>query len=110
MLSRLIKYLTVVLIIGFFQTSYAQSTEINQLTGQVTDKTTADTLFDVEVLVLNKASSIVTGAHTNEEGVYVISNIPTGTYLVKAVYFGYENWIQQIVVNQAVQQLNIQLK
>lgn len=58
-------------------------------------------------LLLPQDSSFVTGAITNENGIFSLANVPSGTYLLKVTYVGYQPKIQSTLVGQLSPFLNI---
>lgn len=56
------------------------------ITGTVTDAETGEPIPGVNIYL----PDLETGAATDAEGVYRITNIPEGTYLVRATYVGYQ--------------------
>ena len=73
-----------VLALGFISEAFAGTT--GKIMGDVTDSDTGEPLVGVNVMV----EGTDLGAATNEEGHYVILNIPPGTYDVTASYIGYQ--------------------
>jgi outer membrane cobalamin receptor len=66
----------------FSTTLFAQNFSIS---GVVTDASTGEALIGANVYL----TALSTGATTNTDGVYVIENLPKGTYAVAASYVGY---------------------
>lgn len=58
-----------------------------KITGKVVDKDTGEPLPGVNVLL----EGTMMGAASDINGVYIMLNIPVGTYIVKAQYIGYKN-------------------
>jgi len=74
--------------------------------GKVTDATTGEPLFGANIFL--EGTSI--GAATNIEGKYFISNVPAGSYQLKASYIGYEPQTEKIEVKEGQHlELNIKL-
>lgn len=63
--------------------TFAQS---GKIVGTVTDLETGEALLGANVLV----EGTTLGAATNENGEYLILNVPAGTYTLKARYIGYQ--------------------
>jgi len=84
-ISKLIKWVFLVVTIGLFwqEAGWAQTT--GQIRGVVHDDATGDPLPGVNVLVLRTEM----GAATDEQGRYIINNVPVGTYDVQARMIGY---------------------
>ena len=74
----------------------ALSAQSGKLAGKVTDSKTGEALALANVLI----EGTTFGAATNEDGEYVILNVPPGSYTVKARYLGYaDQAVSGIVVN-----------
>lgn len=57
-------------------------------------------LPNVNVTILNPAdSSVVAGAATNDKGHFTITGIPEGSYILRAMYVGYETTSTPITIN-----------
>ncbi|MFN3664516.1 MAG: TonB-dependent receptor domain-containing protein [Sediminibacterium sp.] len=81
--------------------SYAQNAT---LSGQVFDKSTQKVLPFVSVVVIQptKDSTILTGAVSDEDGRFQLSNVPKGNYLVRASFIGYQNATMRFTVGSLV--------
>lgn len=66
--------------------AYSQKTGV--LNGTVRDKNTQELLFGVSILI--EGTNPPLGVSTDAEGKFKLSNIPTGSYNVRATYVGYE--------------------
>jgi iron complex outermembrane receptor protein len=75
----------------FFLTNISAQTKIS-LTGKVTDAKTGEALAGASVYF----PDLRTGAACNHEGIYVISNISAGKYLVEVSHLGYSSVIETI--------------
>ena len=85
-------YSSIVLAAFMFSTTlFAQNYSIS---GVVTDASTGEALIGANVYL----KALNTGATTNTDGVYVVENIPKGTYEVAASYVGYIKEAQNIQV------------
>lgn len=74
--------------------SMAQTT--GRVGGIVVDKVTGEVLIGANVQVMGT----MLGAATNQDGEFLILNVPVGSHIVKATYIGYvENFIENVVVN-----------
>jgi Ca-activated chloride channel homolog len=62
--------------------------DTGKVKGLVTDKSTGDPLFAANVS-LEQNGKLIQGATTDVSGVYVLNNIPVGTYNIKVSYVGY---------------------
>ena len=66
--------------------------DMGSLTGNVKDET-GEALFAANVTVKGPAIEGVRGAITNEQGVYRIDRLPSGTYEITISYIGYETLV-----------------
>lgn len=76
--------------------------------GKVTDKSTSEALIGANVVVQFQQI----GAATDIDGLYIIKDIPAGTYTIKASYVGY-NPVEQkdvVVKNFQIVELNFELE
>jgi len=96
----LISILTTIGISAWSQTS---------VEGKVLDATSGEPLIFANV-VLFKSGNIVTGAQSDLDGNYVISNVDPGTYDVEASYTGYPTTRQTNVVLKAGQSIRLDFK
>jgi hypothetical protein len=101
MLKRLILILSI--LIPMF--TFAQS---GKIVGRVTDAQTGEPLIGANIVIEGTYS----GAATDIEGEYLILNIPPGTYIVKAMYVGYQDMIlENIFISVGLtKEINFQLK
>src|SRR5215208_7121917 len=58
--------------------------------GKVHNATGTPVAFANVLLLAAKDSILVKGVMTSEEGVYVFSNIPAGTYLITSTFVGFK--------------------
>ncbi|HTN47315.1 MAG TPA: outer membrane beta-barrel protein [Flavipsychrobacter sp.] len=71
-------------------TLHAQSLS---LTGKLTDETDNSTLIGATVVVVSIAdTSMQYGNVTDENGKFIVENLPSGQYRLKAVYVGFDNY------------------
>ncbi|WP_298499281.1 outer membrane beta-barrel family protein [uncultured Algibacter sp.] len=55
------------------------------------------------VVVLNKLNlDVVKGSTTNEDGFFIIENIDKGEYVIKISFLGFEDYSQEIKINQDI--------
>lgn len=66
--------------------AYAQNATVS---GKIQDQQGLPLDFSTIALISAKDSSIIKGVVANEQGLYTLSNIPFGKYIVKASLFGY---------------------
>jgi len=83
----------------------AQTTDVT-LSGTVRD--TKAVLPFVNVTLLTPTdSAFVTGAITNEDGLFSLVGVKSGTYLLKVTYIGYQTQIQPVLVGKLSPFLNL---
>ncbi len=78
-------YTTILLLLITFSFSLAQ-TGTGRISGKVIDKQTGEALIGANVIV----EGTTLGAATDANGEFLISQIPSGTYSVKASYIGFQ--------------------
>jgi len=84
--------------LSFAYSSAAQSPS-GTISGIVTDPTGA-TIASAEVIVVNDATRAQFSGKTNDEGIYVVPNLPPGNYRVQVSKIGFKTIIKpDIVVN-----------
>ncbi len=72
--------------------------------GSVSNKETGEKLIGVNVFL----EKVNIGNATNTEGKFTLSNVPKGTYTLKATYIGFNDFSQKITVkNNNIKKLNI---
>ncbi|HMK24463.1 MAG TPA: TonB-dependent receptor [Chitinophagaceae bacterium] len=91
------KYILFFAGIFFLTNSFAQ-TKIS-LTGKVTDAKTGEALAGASVYF----PDLRTGAACNNEGIYLISNISAGKYLVEVSHLGYSSIIETVEASSNAQ-------
>lgn len=86
------RILTAALLLSLFvPAAWAQS---GQITGTVTDGQSEETIPGVNVAI----QELQQGAVTDSEGVYLIENIPPGTYTLRASFVGYDAFETEVTV------------
>ncbi len=103
-----INLLFIFLILLIAQPTFSQSkkTQTGKIKGTITDIKN-EPLLGVNVILLGTSL----GAATNQEGKYVIKNIPTGEYKIKASFVGYNPEIKKIKIYAGkTVEVNFQLK
>ncbi|MFD2934951.1 carboxypeptidase-like regulatory domain-containing protein [Spirosoma flavum] len=76
----------------------------NRLSGTILDATLRQPLSFATVAVwlrVNGKDSLLTGSQTNEQGLFTISNLPTGNLNVQVTFVGYQTLNQPIKVSQS---------
>jgi len=89
MLRKLLS--TAMFILGFVTFAVAQN---GTVTGTVTDASSGESLPGVNVVI----TEIQKGASSDANGNYTISNVPSGTYTIRATFVGYKEYTKQITV------------
>jgi len=92
-MNKLYKMIFVFAIL-FTTSLFAQHT----VSGVVTDGTTGETLIGANVYI----KALNTGAGTNAEGVYVIENVPKGTFEMTVTFIGYIAQTENVYVGTDV--------
>ena len=78
------------------------------LSGTVKEAKNKAVLPFVNVVLLTPTdSTFVTGAITNEQGLFSIAGVSSGNYLMKVTYIGYQTRIQPVSVGQLSEFLNV---
>ena len=77
----------------------------SSIQGRVIDAQTNQYLMGANIML----SSTILGTASDENGHYIITNIPIGTYTLRAMFIGYENLEQEIRI-EGNQEYTIQIK
>lgn len=86
---------------------YVKENDNTKIIGRVTDIQTGEALVGANVVLLNTAY----GAATDLEGSYSIQNVPTGQYILRTSYIGFEKKeIQITVIGGKVLNVDMQLR
>ena len=86
-------FLIITLLVALSASLFAGTT--GKIVGRVIDKETGEPLPGANVVIKGK----MLGAATDEDGYYVILNVPPGVYTVQAIYVGYATKeVQDVVV------------
>lgn len=96
-------YYLFVLGLFFSASAFAQTGTIS---GTVIDDATGDAFTGVSVVLVE----LQKGDPSDIDGNYELTNIPYGTYTLRATFVGYENFETQVTVNSASTTVNISLK
>jgi uncharacterized membrane protein YgcG len=83
-------------------TPYAASSQTYSVTGTLLDDKDNSSLIEVDVvLTTTKDSTAKLGAVTDVNGAFSIANVPSGRYILKAVYVGYRTVTQNVTVTNS---------
>jgi len=100
--------LALALVLGLQTAAYAQ-TGAASITGLVTDPSGAETP-GVTVTATNQATNVGYNAVSNQAGVYTITSVPVGTYVVKAVLSGFKTASTRPITVEAKQIARLDFK
>ncbi|WP_018127780.1 SusC/RagA family TonB-linked outer membrane protein [Balneola vulgaris] len=100
----MVKKLLLTALLGLFVGGFAYA-QTGTLTGSITDAKTNETLPAANILVVELSK----GTSTDFDGNYTITDIPVGTYTIKALFVGYSPIEQTVEVTSGRNVLNVQL-
>ncbi len=80
----------ILLIVTLYTTSYSQ----NSLSGKIIDRTTQKPLQGASIYI----PDLKTGSVSDQQGKYVISNLPKGKFLIEIKYIGFATKIERISI------------
>jgi outer membrane receptor protein involved in Fe transport len=84
----------------FFATAQPVSQAAGTVSGKIADSKTNLPIEYANVVIFNPDTAIVTGGVTNNEGVFIINNVPFGLYKLKVSFIGYDDlWIDTLLLN-----------
>ncbi len=70
------------------------------ISGRVADSLTNLPVEYANILVFSTDTSLVSGGITTNEGIFIISNVPYGHYIIKITFIGYQDvWIDSVQLN-----------
>jgi len=98
---------TLLIIVTTAVVAVAQTTPVT-LSGTVKEAKNKVLMPYVNVTLLTPTdSAFVTGAITNEEGLFTLAGVKPGNYLLKTTYIGYRARLQPVLVGQLSEFLNV---
>ncbi|HEY0111503.1 MAG TPA: TonB-dependent receptor, partial [Fibrella sp.] len=96
------------LLLAFSTVAALAQTKLVTLSGTVKEVQNKAVLPFVNVTLLSPADSMfVTGAITNEAGLFSIAGVRPGNYLLRITYIGYRTAVQPVLVGQLSEFLNL---
>lgn len=105
------KQLFILLILFSSFSSYASidptSDKLGEISGTVLDKNLQQPLPYVTVVVKDMEGNIVTGGVTDDNGKFLIKDIPEGKSIVSIQYIGYQTYSTEIVVTRKDRKVNL---
>jgi hypothetical protein len=99
MMERIIRFLSIGIVIGALSCGSLRAQATAQISGTVKDQTGA-VLPGVEVTATQTETGVPRNAITNETGSYVLANLPLGPYRVEAALPGFRTYVQTGIVLQ----------
>ncbi|SVD71228.1 uncharacterized protein METZ01_LOCUS424082, partial [marine metagenome] len=84
----IVKYL---FCLGFLTLMQASNSSIE---GTITDYRSSDPLMGANIML----DGTMLGAASDENGYYIIKNIPIGTYTLRAMFIGYEAYEKEVKI------------
>ena len=78
------------------------------LTGTIVDKSSGEPLIGANVII--SSDQINTGAATDQNGRFVIDNIPNGSYSINVTYIGYANFNDNLSISENSSTNDLDLK
>lgn len=84
----MLRFATRFILLGIFLTTFAMA-QNGQMRGKVSDKDTGEPLIGANISL----EGTTMGAATDGDGIFVITNIPAGTYTVILSYIGYDDQV-----------------
>ena len=94
-------------ILGGFNNLFSQSIKV-KLSGKIIDETTQEPLPYVNVLLKkNIDSTFVTGSISDEAGLFILNDVPSGEYVLETSFIGFESVIIPVFVGSNSPFLNL---
>lgn len=75
--------------------------------GKVIDNTTKTPLPYVNIAISNLTKKIITGGITDENGLFIIKDIPKGIYNVEIQFIGYKTYSKKIEITNKTKKINL---
>jgi hypothetical protein len=98
-MKSIVKYF---ILLGFFSNLNAQ--EQGDITGNVIDENKLP--FEFATIAIYQTENLVTGVITDEQGKFLLSNIPYGTYRIVVSYLGYRKvTLDNLILNSEIKKL-----
>ncbi|HXG70293.1 MAG TPA: SusC/RagA family TonB-linked outer membrane protein [Gemmatimonadaceae bacterium] len=93
-MNRIVRFIMAALAIALFPAGlYAQGG--GSVTGRVVDEATAQPLAEAQVFIVGRQQ----GARTDAQGIFRITDVPPGTYQLRAIRLGFTSEVQSVVVS-----------
>lgn len=105
--NRLVRHLIAFFCICLAGSALAQVSQVT-LSGTIRETGNKAPLpFVTVTLLLPRDSAFVTGAITNEEGLFSLSGVKSGSYLLRLTYLGHQTKILPVLVGKLSEYLNL---
>ncbi len=102
-----IKNLSLIVLLLGSQAILAQETKV-KLSGKITDKTSQEALSFVNIVLKTSSdSAFVTGAISEESGLFTLSDVAPGEYVLEASFIGFQTNVTPVFVGSNSPFLNI---
>ncbi len=79
-----------------------------EVTGKVIENVTNEALPFASVILKDARQQLVEGVITNEDGVYIIMDIPIGNYNLEVTYTGFQAHSQPLEIKESRQIIKVQ--
>lgn len=90
----------------FFLFSLSFYGQSGTLTGVIVDKGTQESM-PYATVVIKSNDKLITGGITNEEGVFLINEIPIGEYIFEAQFIGYKTVLKTVSITALKRKVNL---
>ncbi len=80
------------------------------ITGQIIDQKTSEPISYASVALINESDmTVVTGVITDEEGKFILNDVPDGKYTIKISFIGYKTTeIKEVIINRKSRKINLE--